>query len=96
MNSEKPKTSPSKDEAVTYDHGKLRIPTSLIVAIVASLLTSIGSCSAAAMQHMQAGQTEKKADEALQVKLDIASMKNDIEWIKKKLSEDARPARDFR
>lgn len=78
--------NPSKDEIV-YQNGKLEIPTAMIIAVVTCIVTAVGSCSASAFQQMKAGQMEDEHKQAIQVQVDIATMKNDIQWIKNRLSE---------
>jgi len=53
-------------------------------------MTTIGSCSMAAIDHFKAGQTEDQIAELKQAQIDIATMKKDIEWIRITLEADRR------
>lgn len=93
---EAPANKPADQSEVVLEKGRLEVPTSLIIGIVTCLVTSVGSCSAAAFQTLKAGQTEDNQKQVIQVQVDIATMKNDIQWIKNKLSESDRQESDSR
>jgi hypothetical protein len=87
------------EEVIDIDHGKVKIPTSLILAVVTGLVTSMGGCTAAVFQNVKAGQLEVAMVEIKQNQIDLARMDERVKHIEdmvERLSEDVRPVRDSR
>lgn len=85
MNSKKSRASKQRD--VVARIGKTNIPAKWVVTIIASLVTAVGGVMAGQLDN-SGQQDEIKALQKAQI--EIAEMRNDIKWIKERLTEDRR------
>jgi uncharacterized protein HemX len=83
------KTSSAPESAIQA--GKVKIPTSFVVAVIGALVTGVGGVAAGQYKDVA---MENEIAELRKAQNDITELKTDVKWIKAYLSGGVPPSPD--